>query len=140
MTNVLPFEPSSVRTAPNGMIALWSEGPILYTRVRGHFTREQADQLMKLGNEAMAKHGALESFHDWGDMTGFDLACQTDLTVWSLKERRKMKRLTILVKMPVVMMGVRVANAALKGLIQVCENQSDFNAALSQRVRDQRAS
>ena len=129
-----------MRTSPSGMIALWSEGPLLYTRVRGTFTREQAGQIIRLGNDLAAKHGVIEQFHDWSDMTGFEVACQTDLTMWTLKERRRIKRLTILVHQPVVAMGVRVANAALKGLIHVCEDQAEFTSVLNQRVRQQRAS
>ena len=132
----LPFEPTSVRTSSDGMIAMWQQSSVVYTRVRGNFCRDHAQQLIKYVDAALAKNaGLIEQYHDWGDMTGYDLMSQKDLTLWTIGIRQRIKNLTILVHSPVVQMGVKLANAPLRGMIHMCESRHDFEALLNARLK-----
>jgi hypothetical protein len=134
MPTALPFEPSSVRTSANGIISLWSRPPIAYTRVKGHFPREHAGHLIKLVDSVVAAGSSVEQFHDWGDMTSYDMSSQTDLTMWTVKIRRNVRALTILVHSPLVIAGVRMANSMLKGMIHVCQDRQEFEQILVARL------
>jgi hypothetical protein len=131
----LPFEPTSVLTTPTGLIALWKRPPVAYTRVKGHLSRDNAQELLKLVESAMTPTQAVEEFHDWSEMSSYDTAAQMDLTLWTVKMRKQIKSLTIVARHPIVTMGIRVANVTLKGMIQLCESVDDFETRLTERLK-----
>jgi hypothetical protein len=136
--NLIP-PPDAVRIdADRGTLRYWQLAPHVYaTCVQGYMTKEMSDLLMEQGNPLYAHVRKLHGIHDWLDMTGYDSACRTDLTGWILRNRPK-SVLHIGVTLPLVAMGVAVANLALGNLIQVHRNKLSLESALNQALASER--
>jgi hypothetical protein len=125
-----PPEATRVST-DRGTFAWWSVAPHVYaTCMRGHMTRTMSDLIIERADPMYAGVSRLHGVHDWLLMSGYETGCRTELTAWVLRNRPK-SALYIGVSMPLVAMGVMVANLALGNLIQVHRDKHGLQQAMN---------
>lgn len=87
----------------------------------------------------MAGHQPLSGFHDWSQLEGYDTDARTLATQWVLQHRQRFARMELLVKHPLVAMGVNVANAVLGGFLRAHTSpaiyEREVNATLERARR-----
>ena len=84
----------------------------------------------------MNRSQRVEHFHDWLEITGFDIRCQRDLTAWHVTHHARVARLDIAAHSALVRMGVAVANVALKGTIRLYDQLGTFEAEVERILRE----
>jgi hypothetical protein len=121
-------------TTDRGTFAWWEVAPHVYaTCMRGHMTRDMSDLLMARADPMYAQVDKLHGIHDWLMMSGYDTTCRTELTAWVLRNKPK-SALHIGVALPLVTMGVTVANLALGNLIQVHRDKRGLEQAMNEAL------
>lgn len=131
---VTPPPDAARLTTDRGSFAWWEVAPHIYaTSMRGHMTRNMADLLMARADPMYAQVDKLHGIHDWLLMTGYETSCRTELTAWVLRNKPK-SALHIGVTLPLVAMGVTVANLALGNLIQVQRDRRSLEQAMSEAL------
>lgn len=76
-----------------GRLAIHVDGPILCSKVTGHFDQSAADRIMANGDELVAQHGTLIVFSDWLLMASYDISCRTTMTRWGANLGRRLEAL-----------------------------------------------
>ncbi|HEX5660378.1 MAG TPA: hypothetical protein VFX59_24450 [Polyangiales bacterium] len=121
-------------TTDRGTFAWWQVAPHVYaTCMRGHMTRDMSDLLIARADPMYGQVALLHGIHDWLMMTGYETSCRTELTAWVLRNKPK-SALHIGVTLPLVAMGVTVANLALGNLIHVHRDKRGLERAMSEAV------
>jgi hypothetical protein len=119
-------------------IRIWLPRPtLLLTRMRGYLRHEYALEIIRC-LDVMPPSKPIVQFHDWLEMTGFDVRCQRDLTAWHVTHRQQVARLDIAVQSALVRMGVAVANVPLKGAIRIYDNVRSFESEVERTVHPPR--
>lgn len=114
-----------------GVIRFWRPAPdVLVSIVVGHLSHAAALRMVYWLDLLLGDHAQVHQWHNWHEMKSFDVASQRDLTIWHVKNRKAVRDLNIICHSQLVLMGVRVANVALGGLIQVYQEPGMFEDAL----------
>ncbi|MET0283591.1 MAG: hypothetical protein ABW352_03955 [Polyangiales bacterium] len=121
-------------TTDRGTFAWWFIAPHVYaTCMRGHMTKDMSDLLIARADPMYAQVPKLYGIHDWLMMSGYETSCRTDLTSWVLRNKPR-SALDIGVSLPLVAMGVTVANLALGNLIRVHSDKRGLQQAMSEAL------
>lgn len=107
---------------------------VLVSVVAGHFAHAGALRIIQTLDLIGLEHTQLRQWHHWYDMSSFDITSQRDLTTWHVRHRKLIHELNIVCRSQLVLMGVRVANVALGGLIQVYQDPAMFEAAIDREL------
>jgi hypothetical protein len=114
-----------------GVVRFWRPAPdVVASIVVGHMSQAAAQRIIYWLDVVLLNHQQVRQWHNWHEMRSFDVAAQRDLTVWHVKNRHAVRDLNIICQSQLVLMGVRVANVALGGLIQVYREPRMFEDAL----------
>ncbi len=117
-----------------GRIWCWRVVKGVYaTEVEGHLDYDMAQVIIKQVTPMYAQ-GAVDGFHCWFAMTGYDSQARVELTNWVLRNRAG-SRLFIGLQSRLVAMGVSVANLALGNMIQTFSTPQALEAALDAGLR-----
>lgn len=117
---------------------IWLPRPsLLLVRVRGYLRHEYALEVIRY-LDAMNRSQPVAQFHNWLEITGFDIRCQRDLTAWHVSNHARVARLDIAAHSTFVRMGVAVANVALKGKIRLYDQAGPFEEHAERAVLDAR--
>ncbi len=123
-----PFQAPSFKTLryDDSEMQIWLPRPsVLLARVRGYLRHEFAEEVIRHLN-GMNRTQPIVQFHDWLQISGFDIRCQRDLTAWHVTNYARIARLDIAAHSAFVRMGVAVANVALKGSIRLYDEPGSF--------------
>jgi hypothetical protein len=111
---------------------------VFCTRVSGHADLDCALHLMRAFDRIAAiTLGALDAFHDWEAVTGYESIVRQELARWS-EVHEKAGEVHVLVRSRLVAMGVSVANVALGGMIQVYSDRAKFEKIRADRIAQKR--
>jgi hypothetical protein len=108
---------------------------ILLTRCVGHFDEAFAAPLIAGRDQTLEVEGLTSEFHDWEKMTGYDPHARVALTMSALKARGRIGEFHLLTTSVPVMMGVSVANLALRRMMQIHRERGTFETALEAAIR-----
>jgi hypothetical protein len=114
-----------------GAIRFWRPAhDVLVSIVVGHLSHKAGLRIIYWLDTILINDTQVRQWHNWHEMKSFDVASQRDLTAWHVKNRKAVRDLNIICQSQLVLMGVRVANVALGGLIQVYKEPRMFEDAL----------
>ena len=114
-----------------GAIRFWRPAEdVLVSIVVGHLSHKAALRITYWLDTILINSDRVRQWHNWHEMRSFDVASQRDLTAWHVRHRKQVRDLNIICQSQLVLMGVRVANVALGGLIQVYQEPRMFEDAL----------
>ncbi len=111
---------------------------VFFTRVSGHANLDCALHVMRSFDRLSALTlGALDVFHDWELVTGYDSIVRQELVRWA-QEQPKHGDVHVLVKSRIVAMGVSVANVALGGRLKVYADRQKFEQTRTETIAGKR--
>lgn len=99
----------------------------------GHFTPTLSRAIVVHASEQLTAAPFLTAFHNWTEMTGYETACREQLTRWAMRHRHDSK-LHLLLRSPIVAMGVTVANLALGNVLVVHRSLSSLRGELQSEL------
>jgi len=120
------------------VVRVWRPAPtVLVTRAEGILTDQGALNIESMMRRMVHDDGRVVGFHDWEDVTDYDLAARVRLTAVSVLLSRSIEGAHFLTRSRVVIFGVQMANAILKKLT-VHGSRPAFERMLEETVRTRR--
>jgi hypothetical protein len=117
--------------ADGGRLLIERSSDLFLSRVTGRFGRTLVDRFVaELDAAVAARRAPLIAFHDWVEMTDYEVAGRIRLTQWTLRHRHHVSAVHFLLGSQLVAFGVGVANVALGGFMKVHTDRTAFEAAL----------
>ena len=99
------------KESPKGAVWLYDlANGVLYTQAAGHWEMPVAERFKTFGDRHFARKQAMVHVHDWEDVTDYDSPVRPYLTQWVVENRQYLKEVHLLVRSPLVAMGVAAAN------------------------------
>ena len=105
-----------VRTASNAIC----------TNMTGEFTTPLGHHFVDLANKVFGGGRPGCIFHNWWDVTGYDAEVRSMLTDFAKVHMAQIKGVHILLRSPLVVVGVRAANLILGGVISAHARPAPF--------------
>ena len=106
---------------PEGTLKIWRPRKgLVFTQVTGRMIATHAECII-----AAVDHACLEcpkeavGIHDWLDIESYEISVYARMSTWSPRVAKKMRRVTIGVRSPLVAMAVRTVNLAVGGRFEV---------------------
>jgi hypothetical protein len=120
------------------VVHIWRPAPtVLVTRAEGVLTDHGAMSIESTMRRIVLEDGALLGFHDWENVTDYDLAARVRLTAVSARLLRQIDGAHFLTGARAVSFGVQMANAILKKLT-VHPTRAAFDRVLDEAIRARR--
>ena len=112
-----------------GEMALGSPAPgVLCTRAAGRASAAMAEFFLAKCDQVVGRAGTIEGFHEWSGLVGYEPACRSAVTDWSLKHRSQVTRVHVFVTQRLVRMGVTVTSLVVP-MLESHESRVSFVAA-----------
>jgi hypothetical protein len=132
-------EDAQLVSGPGGKLYIWRPAPtIVAFRVVGVLTPAAVAALAEELHRCLEHHGRHLGFHDWEEMTDYDLADRLRLTAAAARYMRAIDGLHFLTNSRVVTFGVQAANVVL-GRLTVHPSRESFEHALQEAIRTRTA-
>jgi hypothetical protein len=123
-----PIEYSS----PKGTLRMSEPAPgVLLTVARGRATVGAVFALIRFSEQMVAAGRRLLVFHDWENLSGYDLEAKQTLTEWSRRIIRHWDASHILFRSQLIAMAVAVENLAVRGKATSYGSRKKWEAALA---------
>lgn len=115
-----PLIPGARRTAgKNGTCDVWRPAShVVCFRVSGMGHTEFFDWVKPELEAAVAMHRGVYCFADAYELNDYEKGLREGFTTWFKQHRLELAGIRVLVKSPIVKMGVSIANLALGGFVQ----------------------
>lgn len=129
---------AQLRTSRGAITVLEPAGGVLRTLVTGHLDGALFDAFRRVAEARYARGQALAHLHDWEGVSSYDAAVRVEFTQWLLERRALTLGVWVLVKMPVVLMGVTTANMATSAVglrIEALAAREGFEQVALEQVR-----
>ena len=116
-----------VRSNPTNWYAVARPMPnVLCYQMHGHLDAHLADKIIQGARPLLNQRAPLHLFHDWWDMTGYDAESRVQLTDFVAKNSRLLGETHVLVRSPLVVVGVSTANMVLRQRLRAFKDQEGF--------------
>lgn len=83
---------------------------VLGSRMVGHLDLALTRETLAYTDRVLERDGASQMFHDWADMTGYDGEARAMCTDYARGRFRLIRGVHLLVRSPIVSMGIATAN------------------------------
>jgi hypothetical protein len=123
---------SLITNGAKGTLRIWQPTRgILLTQVTGSFEAALVTPFITTFTVALRTKTTHHAFHDWSDMTGYDVDARVALTQWTLQNRGAFASVHFLIASNLVRLGVQVANIALGGFMTAHAERVPFEHAFA---------
>jgi hypothetical protein len=116
---------------------VWAANPapgVLQTRATGHADVAAVEKLTAAYDSIERVVPRVDVFHDWAGITGYAPDARVLYTAWSKAHGHTVGTVAILMKSPLVSMGISVANIVLGGTLKPFTNRAQWEALLASTV------
>lgn len=124
---------------PQGTFDLWvTPGGVVATQIKGFGLAEFADRFTVAANTVLARGQKLHAFHDWEQVSDYDLAVRSSQVAWVKQHRRMIASLNILIATGILSMGVATAGMLLSLVgftLKAFRERDRFEAALKAELK-----
>lgn len=122
-------------SAERGKATLEQRGPqVLVVTIGGHADGELSRALFSAIRAAVERIGVADVFINTAAMTSYDKEMRLDGVEWVREQRRLLRSVHVLVRSPIVKMGLSVANLALGGFLKGHDRTTSFDRALADAI------
>lgn len=119
----------------SGDLDLWLQPGLLVGQMSGHVSRQAAAAMIEATDEVIALSAEpVVVLHDWLALRSYDIAAQAQLSTYSLRRLKHLRRVVIAVASPLVSMGVKTANVVVRGQLEVTNTSLGFEMALREEI------
>lgn len=131
----MPFEPSpALVTGPRGRIFTAQLAPgKTFFYFEGHVDTVMFAPTMHVANECL-KTGAAELYGDGENWRTYETGYRTAWTDWFLANAKNLTHTRLVVKSPILRMGVQVVNLLAKNPIEVLSTSEDLYRVIVEKV------
>lgn len=110
---------------------LWIRPGLMVGQMSGHIDARAADAMIKATDEVIElSPGAVAVLHDWIGIGSYDIGAQAQLSTYTLRRLKHLRRVFIAAASPLVSMGVKTANVVVRGRLEVTNSSLGFETAL----------
>ncbi len=121
-----------------GRTVVYARSPhVLIVTVVGQLSAAMARLELTQATALLATAPRLSIFHNWAEMTGYESAAREQLTRWTMRHKHD-TRPHLLLRSPLVSMGVSVANLALGNILIVHSTLESLQAAMQMALSEPR--
>jgi hypothetical protein len=124
-------------TAAGTMAIAMPASTVITSRITGVFEAILIEQFMRSFDQAVADAPPgvrYKVFHDWEEMTDYDMAGRIKLTTWTVKNRAAFETVEFYLTSSVVAFGVQVANVIVGNFMRVHRDRASFESSLREAV------
>ncbi|MFT3923805.1 MAG: hypothetical protein QM778_14830 [Myxococcales bacterium] len=130
MLTELGVTPSKVVEAPDGCVRLWTARPgLVFSQASGRMVSEHAESIIAAVEDAIRERPReVAIIHDLFEVESYEISVHTRMSTWSVSTFRKVRRVAIGVRSPLISLAVRTVNLAVGGRFELLESSGELLA------------